>query len=300
MTIRQFLVDMSNVSHRVRNTHLAELSNGIIYGTLRSLLHFEQWARSMWPGDSLQLVLCYDASNRLRREIYPDYKGNRVKAKSDSSLGSAASFRDFYEQTDKLRLIVERLQLNVGIADGYECDDVIAQLALSAHDGKYVYICSHDKDMHQCLSKYCRIVKHMHNGLYCYTTADLLCDFACEPHMWHQIQALTGDGVDNIPGVHGVSVNTAVKYLDGILRKGKKFDDIERFVESEQYLINLMLTKFPAPGIEGFQFTKRKHDTIAAIDDEAWNDMCLEFGMQSLKRKTGNDTTNSATERFEL
>jgi DNA polymerase-1 len=95
-------------------------------------------------------------------------------------------------------------------ADGYEADDIIATLAAyCVVQGHEMTIVSDDKDFAQLVG----------NGVTLKTTrgaydADAICQkFGVGPGKMIELQALTGDKADNVPGVSGIGPKTAAKLL---------------------------------------------------------------------------------------
>lgn len=137
----------------------------------------------------------------VRTAIYPAYKANREPAPP----GLKQQFARCREVTRALGL--------AGHADSaFEADDLIAALAARAHAaGERVTILSRDKDLAQLLRP-----------------GDVLWDYPSGRRIAHEdvpqvygvraeqiadFLALTGDAVDNIPGVRGVGPKTAAALL---------------------------------------------------------------------------------------
>src|SRR5207248_5251764 len=127
-----------------------------------------------------------------RNRIYPPYKANRARAPADLAL-----------QFEHCRELCRRLGLAVFVDPVYEADDIIGTLAaLMRRQGVRSAFITRDKDLAQLVRD-----------------GDLFWDFgAREQFGYHDIErhfgvaperfadylALTGDEVDNIPGVPGV------------------------------------------------------------------------------------------------
>ncbi len=140
-------------------------------------------------------------SNSYRNRIYPPYKANRDPTPVDL-LG----------QFDHCREVCRRLGLAVFSNPEYEADDIIGTLAcLMREEGVRSAFITRDKDLAQLVRD-----------------GDLFWDFgAREQFGYHDIErhygvaperfadylALTGDGVDNIPGVPGVGPKTAAALM---------------------------------------------------------------------------------------
>jgi len=142
---------------------------------------------------------------RRRREIYPDYKGNRKPAPDD-----------FYAQIPFLMELLEAFHIPLYEFDDYEADDIIGTLARKAQNaGVHADIISGDLDMLQ-------IVDHdiqMHQLKRGFTDVEIFDVEAVEQKyglkksQFLDLKALKGDSSDNIPGVPGIGEKGAVKLL---------------------------------------------------------------------------------------
>jgi 5'-3' exonuclease len=90
---------------------------------------------------------------------------------------------------------------NAQVVNGMEADDAIAIKATELdHD---VIICSLDKDFKQIP---CRMYDYTKKNLNAFNSDDAM--------RWLYKQALMGDRVDNIPGIHGIGPKKADKIID--------------------------------------------------------------------------------------
>ena len=107
--------------------------------------------------------------------------------------------------------------------EGFEADDLIATYAKQAEaKGARVTIISSDKDLMQLVSDKVSMLDTMKNkqiGI-----PQVIEKFGMGPEKVIEIQALAGDSVDNIPGVPGIGVKTAVVLLE-------HFGDLETLLQ---------------------------------------------------------------------
>ncbi|GAG50714.1 unnamed protein product, partial [marine sediment metagenome] len=98
-------------------------------------------------------------------------------------------------------------------AEGFEADDIIATLTINARKNGYrSYICSKDKDLEQLLDEDSVIFDIVSQKV---TTADILKKKkGIIPKQVPDFLALTGDKVDNIPGIPGIGPRTAMQLLN--------------------------------------------------------------------------------------
>jgi DNA polymerase-1 len=151
--------------------------------------------------EHLAVVFDESLTSSFRNEIYPPYKANRETPPEELK-----------RQFAFCRRLVESLGLAAYSSDRYEADDLIGTLAsrLRARDFSVV-ILSADKDLAQLLTPgdmlwdYSRKRRHHYEKV-----PDWLGVQAGQVADW---LALTGDAVDNIPGIPGIGPKTAAALL---------------------------------------------------------------------------------------
>ena len=136
-----------------------------------------------------------------RTELFADYKANR-----------AAMPDDLRPQIDLIRRVIEGFAVPVLSHPGAEADDIIATLARRASErGLDVVICTADKDARQLIDEHTRILNLRSNKVL--DIEGLKADWGIAPDQVVDLLSLTGDTVDNIPGVPGIGVKTASSLL---------------------------------------------------------------------------------------
>ena len=148
-------------------------------------------------------AVIFDASgNTFRNEIYDQYKANR-----------GAPPEDLVPQFPLTRDATRAFGAPAIEMVGFEADDLIATYARQAEaKGARVTIISSDKDLMQLVSDKVSMLDTMKNKA---IGIDQVHEkFGVGPDMVTQVQALAGDSVDNIPGVPGIGVKTAVLLLN--------------------------------------------------------------------------------------
>ncbi|WP_243042186.1 DNA polymerase I [Dyella sedimenti] len=137
----------------------------------------------------------------FRNALYELYKANRPPMPDDLRA-----------QVEPMLAIVGALGFPILRVDGVEADDVIGTLAEQAHaQGIEVEISTGDKDLAQLVRPGITLVNTMTN-----TTTDgpgVVEKFGVEPAQIVDFLALTGDAVDNVPGVPKCGPKTAAKWL---------------------------------------------------------------------------------------
>jgi DNA polymerase-1 len=119
---------------------------------------------------------------------------------------------DMVPQIPMLKRLFEAFRIPVLIHEGAEADDVIATLARrSVERGLDVVICTSDKDARQLLDAHTRIL-NLRKGEFL-DVDGLKADWGVRPDQVVDVLTLTGDAVDNVPGVPGIGLKTAVALL---------------------------------------------------------------------------------------
>src|SRR5210317_1286177 len=81
------------------------------------------------------VILACDAPNNWRREVFPQYKANRRKNRSESDFNWDEAFRILNETREEIRVNFPYKLIQV---DGCEADDVIGTLAYNTQEfGQY-------------------------------------------------------------------------------------------------------------------------------------------------------------------
>jgi DNA polymerase I len=153
-------------------------------------------------------------TNSYRRELYPQYKANREPAPEQLKY-QFAMCRSFCRA--------------VGIpefgSDRYEADDIIGSLAHHFRkQGFAITVVSADKDLAQ-------LIVGEEDQWWDFARSNLLDahgvkqQFGVRPQQIADMLALSGDKVDNIPGIPGVGYTTAAKLL-------QKYECIESILEN--------------------------------------------------------------------
>ncbi len=155
-------------------------------------------------------------SSSFRNEIYPAYKANREPAPPELK-------RQFALCRELCRLI--------GVADfsspTHEADDIIGTIATTLRSrGLRTVLVTRDKDLAQLIRDGDDYWDYAGERRYGY--ADIEGQFGVRPERMADYLALTGDSVDNIPGVPGVGPKTAAVLLRDFASLEELYDGLER------------------------------------------------------------------------
>lgn len=164
-----------------------------VYGFSRFLCDFLERAAPE------RVALAFDESlvSSFRNEIYGPYKANREPPPPELK-----------RQFNHCRAIAEALGIACFSHERYEADDFIGTLhAREAARGRHTTVVTSDKDLTQLLGEddewwdFARDLRLDADGVYR--------KFGVWPNQIVDYLALTGDAVDNIPGVPGIGPKTA-------------------------------------------------------------------------------------------
>jgi len=149
------------------------------------------------------LAVVFDGSltTSFRNDIFPGYKANREPPPAE-----------LQQQFGYCRQLVRSLGLADFSSDRYEADDLIGTLAARLRaQGFAVVILSADKDLAQLLEDGDMLWDYARNRQHHYR--DIPAWLGVAAHQVADWLALTGDAVDNIPGVPGIGPKTAAALL---------------------------------------------------------------------------------------
>jgi DNA polymerase-1 len=205
-----------------------DLPVGVLFGVLQTIFKL---ANDLKTND---FIFCLDSSASKRRDIYPDYKGNR-KDKSKE-------IERILHQIPMLLKMLEDLGFkNLIKAHGYEADDLIAHYALNKEPDEKVVIVSSDEDMYQLLSKTVRMWPVRKKEWI--TEKVLMETYGCTPDMYLEAKIITGCGTDNVKGIDGVGIKKAVQFLCGEMNeKTKTFQKIQDNLDQIRKTNRILIT----------------------------------------------------------
>ena len=176
-------------------------------------------------------LVLFDAKRQnFRNDIFPDYKGTRKETPPE-----------LIPQFAIIREAVEALNLKFLEMEGYEADDLIATYASKAVDNGYeAVVVSADKDLMQLIRDGVSYYDGMKDKFF--TPDDVKEKFGVFPDKVADVQALSGDSIDNVPGVPGIGPKTAAELintfgsLEGVLEHASEIKQNKR---RETLLANL-------------------------------------------------------------
>ena len=148
-------------------------------------------------------LVLFDAKRKnFRNDIFEAYKGTRAEPPAE-----------LIPQFAIIREATEALNLKFLEMEGYEADDLIATYAKKAvESGMEAVIVSADKDLMQLIGDGVTYYDGMKDKFF--TPDDVKEKFGVFPDKVVDVQALSGDSIDNVPGVPGIGPKTAAELIN--------------------------------------------------------------------------------------
>ena len=190
-------------NHNAAKLNVGELQTQAIFGVLKSIKHLQEDYPHATP-----LVL-WDGEAKWRKEIYPDYKANRVPKNEVARLHKEA----YKTQMPFIRKSLQLLGVRQIFALGAEADDLagIFSKRYSAA-GENVVVVTGDQDWLQMVNEYVTWFDPIRdNKVTLANFLDFTAYFTTEAFL--DGKALMGDGSDNISPVGGIGEKGAPEFL---------------------------------------------------------------------------------------
>ena len=196
-----YLVDGSSYIHRAYHA-IRNLANSKGFPTNASFGFTKMVLKLLADKEPEYLAIVFDAKGpTFRHEIYADYKANRPPMPDDMSA-----------QIPVIKSIVKNLNIKMIERQGYEADDIIGTLArVCEGKGFHVVMVTGDKDFRQLITPNVLMWDTMKDTVTKHASLKEISGF--EPEKFIDVMGLSGDAIDNIPGVPGVGEKTAVDLI---------------------------------------------------------------------------------------
>ena len=282
MSKKWLILDCNFLCHRLKHA-MGGLSHdnsptGVIYGFLKSIPMYQEMF------DTPHIVFCWDSKSSKRKEIFPEYKSNRL-ARYDKMSEEEIIFEEEFRHQMKLlrRKYLKMIGFrNVFCQKGYEADDLIASVCRDLSKKDEAIIITSDQDLYQCLHPNVSIYDP--NKRKRMTYQKFKKKYNIDPDRWATMKAIAGCPSDNIPGLKGIGEKTAILFLTDKLKKTtKSFERIKKFCwgkkSRKRFLLYLSLTSLPLNFDKVF---KLKKDELSA---DGWRSVIRSLGLESIRDK---------------
>lgn len=265
------VVDSSWLLHRSKHTLGETLSHndvktGILFGFLWSMFKFSKDYKTS------RLIFCFDSKENKRKLFFPEYKlGRSTKEKTEFEklLDKAA-----YEQFNVVPKLLQQLGFrHIYRYRGFESDDLIASICISnPHIKDKIVILSNDNDLLQLLP-HCQGI---HNAKGFINEKMFKEQYGIEAEDWKKVKMWAGCDSDEVPGIPGFGVATAIKFIKNPPMKGVLS---QRFYSSEGKAImerNKKLTTLPYEGTPDIKISGKDR-----LDWDAFLDICSMYALET-------------------
>lgn len=219
----------------------------IVYGFLSQIYKLSK------DFNSDEFIFCWDSEKSYRKLIYSEYKSNRKKEGKEK----------FYKGRDLLKEEILSLMgfKNSFFQTGYEADDLIAELVYR-QPNNYIIV-SADSDLWQllCDGRYHSV--KMYNFKTMFDAEAFHKCYGVNPIRWYDVKAITGCDSDDVEGLEGIGVKTAIKYL---LRKAS--DRATEKINQNTEIIdrNRNLVALPFVGKKPIKLNKVKEESLYKLN----------------------------------
>ncbi|MCA9859198.1 MAG: DNA polymerase I [Thermomicrobiales bacterium] len=165
-------------------------------------------------------VMALESGRTFRHETFEDYKGTRAEMPNELRV-----------QLDRIRQLIDALDIPVVERDLYEADDIIGSLSRKLPaEGYDVIVLTGDTDLLQLAGDHVKVylpgIKRF-DDFRQYDTTAVVERYGFGPEFVPDYKALVGDTSDNIPGVPGIGEKTAKALIGAYGPIESIFDHVE-------------------------------------------------------------------------
>ncbi|HIJ60791.1 MAG TPA: hypothetical protein HPP56_09320 [Nitrospirae bacterium] len=173
-----------------------------------------------------------------RHSYYPQYKANRPPMPEELII-QVSIIKDFLKA-----LSVKILQIA-----GVEADDIIGTIANNFYkEGHEILILSGDKDFFQLVNDRIKIYDSQKDTIL--DSKYVIEKYSLEPLKIVDLMALTGDSIDNIPGVKGIGEKRATELI-------RDFSDIDNLINRISEIRNNRIKRLIQENVDNIRLSKR-------------------------------------------
>lgn len=203
--------------------YIEQNSNGIYTNGIKSFLH--TLLNILDEQNPTHLAICFDESREstFRRQLYPEYKGQRPKSPEPLS-----------KQMQNIRTLLKASKVPVLLSKEYEADDYAGSLCKTFERTMPVRFLTKDRDYLQLISPWtkgwmmtsneakwtelCEKYGYPEKGdvpFGCYEFNELVVEgeYGIKPNQIADWKGISGDSSDNIPGIKGIADKSAIPLL---------------------------------------------------------------------------------------
>jgi len=195
-----------------------------IYGFIRMFLKLYKELKPKY------LAIAFDVKKKtFRSKIFKDYKANRKKAPDN-----------FKVQLPYIKKFLECFGAKVLEKEGFEADDVLGTVAKKlSKEGIKVVIITPDKDIRQLIDENISVlsVNPQTKEKKLYDLETFKKEYEMEPSQLPDLFGLSGDSIDNIPGVPGIGEKTAKKFILEFKTLENLYENLDKLTKKKKELL---------------------------------------------------------------
>ena len=217
-----YLIDGTAYIHRAYHairslTNSSGMPTNAVFGFSRMLLSLVEQKQPQY------MAMCFDSRGpTFRHEFYSDYKANRPPMPDDMA-----------SQIPWIKKVTAGFRIPIVEAPGYEADDLIGTLARKAQESGFeVVMVTGDKDFVQLVTHQAIIWDPMKDERSDIDTVRQR--FSVEPGQMIDVQGLSGDSADNVPGVPGIGPKTALALVREFGSMDGVYEHLDRITKKKQ------------------------------------------------------------------
>ena len=269
-----FIVDGYAILYRA---HYALIRNPLItsYGFHTSALFgFSNHIIKLINDENPDYLVCaFDSKEKtFRHKMYSSYKANRPEMPLE-----------LQQQIPHLWEVLEAMNIPVLRKPGFEADDIIGTITNSVSDSQIEsYIVSGDKDFMQLINDKVFLYAPGKRNYppVIYDRQGVIKKWGLPPEKIIDLLALMGDSSDNVPGVSGVGVKTAVKLL-------KEYDNIESVLDNASKIKNKRVYDGLTNGRDSAYLSKELVTIVKDVDVDTSIEKFItnSFNLEDLSKK---------------
>jgi 5'-3' exonuclease len=177
---------------------------------------FEETIQSLARSYSCnKIIITADwGSSSYRKNIFPDYKGNRNEKYANQTEAEEIAFLEFIEEYQESLKVLETSGYPVLRYKGVEADDIAAHLVANREDYslKNIWLVSSDRDWDLLIAPGVNRFSYVTRKEVTWDNWSTHYDVAPEDYI--SLKCLQGDSGDNVPGILGIGPKRALTLIE--------------------------------------------------------------------------------------
>lgn len=286
MSQRIVIIDGNAIVHRAYHAlpRLTTKNGEIVNAVYGFFLVLFKTIKELTPD---YMAIAFDVSGpTFRDKIYRGYKAKRPSAP-----------QELYDQIPLIKKILSSFNIEIFEKEGFEADDIIGTISVLAkkiqiYPAIEAIIVTGDSDSFQLINRQTRVcfLKRGVKEMAIYDINAIKEKYQISPDQFPDFKGLAGDATDNIPGVDGIGIKTAIKLIKEFENLENLFCNIERKTERSQTI---------APKIKSILERSKEQAFFSRMLSRIKTDVPIDFNLLSCKmEKFNREEGKKALESF--